>query len=97
MRTPQEYSDFMSNVRASMVVLYRAIQSIGVDQLSSKQAAEINTSMDEVAIFLQLKKPASMTPAQQQKVEKDEQCNLPANSKKPGLLTKLRKMVSRKR
>lgn len=56
MRTKAEYDDFMTNVRVSMLSIYKVAQEVAILHLSSKQAAEVATSMDEVAIFLKLKR-----------------------------------------
>lgn len=63
-RTNDEYGDFMRNVRVSMLELHRVCQDIGVSEISSKQAAEIKTNIDEVAIFLKLTMPKPEPEAQ---------------------------------
>ena len=69
MRTREEYLDFMTNVRVSMSMIHRVVQEVGILHVSSKQAAKVTTSMDEVAIFLKLKKPELSLKQEEEKVE----------------------------
>jgi len=38
-----------------MLGLYQVIQDVGLSRISSRQVAEVQTNMDEVAVFLKLK------------------------------------------
>lgn len=93
-RTEEEYRDFMRNVRVSMLYLYQTLQDIGVSQLSSnRQVAEVNTSMDEVAIFLKLKASKSELSEAQEEAGEEAQTNAVRLAEKGGFMARFfRKM-----
>lgn len=96
MRTKLEYDDFMTNVRVSMLSLYRTIEDLEVSYLSTKQAAEVTTSMHEVAIFLKLRK-ADPSVEEEEMLEDGHTYPQPSPVKKTrGLLTKLRRLFGSK-
>lgn len=81
-----------------MLALHQSIQDIDTSHLSSKQVAEIRTSMDEVAIFLNLKaKAVESTSPEMDQEEVQEGSQVYPEKQKKGFMARLFGKMHRKR
>lgn len=72
-----------------MLCLYETLQEVGVSQLSSsRQIAEVNTSMDEVAIFLKLRPLEPEVSDTQEEVKENVQTKPAGPAKKKGFVAR---------